>query len=513
MHHQQRSTGLLLHITSLGGPYGIGSLGKNARFFADFLRNTGVRYWQILPFNPVISQFGFSPYASTSAFAGNSMLIDCDSVIDHYSFTSQEMLPPIMEPSDFISYETVEDEYNRFFSRVYHAFSTKATSEEKNLFEKFRQQNSYWLEDYALYTVLSDIYRTYAWTTWPQPLSERDSSAIAKAHNDYQASILQIMFIQFLFFTQWHDLKKYCNKKFVEIIGDIPIYISYDSADAWANPGLFLLNQKGKPDPVAGVPPDYFSETGQRWGNPIYRWFENGSPSEMVYEWWYRRFSHLLGVTDVIRIDHFRAFESFWAIPEDEKTAIVGKWEKGPGKDIFDFLKAKLGSLPFIAEDLGMITPQVSKLRNELGLPGMKVLQFAFDFTPDNDYLPHSIDDPNTILYTGTHDNNTSNGWFYGTDINQETRDYIKEYLDIENNSSFHKKFIKTALRSTAQTVIIPVQDLLGFSGEFRTNTPGTMNHSNWRWQLKNIHHISEEALFLKRCNTIYHRLFSPEKS
>ncbi|HRX15406.1 MAG TPA: 4-alpha-glucanotransferase [Spirochaetota bacterium] len=507
MQKTERNTGLLLHITSLGGDYGIGSLGKNARLFIDYLNQTGVKYWQILPFNPVVRNFGYSPYASTSTFAGNPLFIDCADVIDMFDFLSVDMLPPVMEPSDFISFETVDDEHNRFFSRVYHAFSQKASLQHKDEFNLFCESNSTWLDDYGLFTVLSDIYQTNSWINWPEKYARRDLGSITKAFEEFKDGINQVKFIQYVFFKQWENFRKHCKEKSVQIIGDIPIYVSYDSSDAWANPELFLLNSKGIPDPVAGVPPDYFSKTGQRWGNPIYRWFKDDKPNHEVFEWWHLRVKHLLKITDLIRIDHFRAFESYWAIPEKEETAVIGSWEKGPGRLLFDYLKEKMGNLPFIAEDLGIITKEVVALREELGFPGMKVLQFAFDQNPDNDYLPHSLQDTNTVLYTGTHDNNTSNGWFYGEDINKETREYIIEYLGMDSDSCFHKKLIKTALRSTAETVIIPVQDLLGFSSEFRMNTPGTMKHSNWRWQLKDINRIYEESWFLKRCNAIYNRL------
>ena len=329
-----------------------------------------------------------------------------------FDFLTTEMLPPVMEPSDFISYETVEDEHNRFFSTIYHAFSQKASQLQKDDFDLFCEKNGNWLNDYGLFTVLSDIYETNSWTNWPEKYARRNREALNKAYEDFRDGINQTKFIQYLFFKQWESLREYCKDRHIQIIGDIPIYVSYDSSDAWANPELFLLNSEGIPDPVAGVPPDYFSKTGQRWGNPIYRWFLDGKPNPAVFEWWYLRIKHLLNITDLIRIDHFRAFESYWAIPEKEETAITGTWEKGPGRLLFDFLKERIGNLPFIAEDLGIITKEVGALRESLGFPGMKVLQFAFDQTADNDYLPHSIEDTNTVLYTGTHDNNSSNGWY-----------------------------------------------------------------------------------------------------
>jgi 4-alpha-glucanotransferase len=345
------------------------------------------------------------------------------------------------------------------------------------------------------------------WLEWDSGISLREPKALAQWSKKLGDKIRFHKFLQYQFFEHWAECKKYCNELGIQIIGDIPIYVTMESADAWANPGILLLDEKSrKPLSVAGVPPDYFSETGQRWGNPLYCWKKGNELSSETLRWWVKRITHLHKLVDLIRIDHFRGFEAYWSIPAEEKTAVLGKWIKGPGLQFFRSIRDELGHLPLIAEDLGVITPAVEKFRDALGLPGMRILQFAFDFNNKNLYLPHNIDKQDCILYTGTHDNNTTNGWFYGSEIDDNTRKYILEYLGVDDFSDFHWKLIRQAYRSVARVVIIPAQDLLGYGEEFRMNRPGT-TEGNWKWKLVRGSITDDIVERLKRMGRLYDRI------
>lgn len=502
----ERSCGVLLHITSLPGKYGIGTLGDEAWRFAELLKEAGQLYWQVLPIGPVASAFDYSPYASTSAFAGNAYFISLDTIaksawhdgnIDRGDFADEH----------FIDFERVTRHRSIALERAYTLFLASAGKGEQEKFESFCEEEGAWLDDYALFSALSEHFNTLNWTEWDDEIKTRKKSSLAEWHKNLSRKVGYHKFLQYLFFDQWKCLKEKCNSLGIKIIGDIPIYINLESADAWANPEILQLDEKDlKPEFVAGVPPDYFSETGQRWGNPLYRWQNTkGKAFAPTYEWWARRLRHLSRLVDLVRIDHFRAFEAYWSIPAEEKTAVNGKWIPGPGKEFFKWLEKEVGQIPLIAEDLGVITEGVKKLRDELALPGMKILQFAFDGNSDNEYLPHNIENPNCIIYTGTHDNNTTNGWFYGSENDEEKRKYILDYLGSVKFSDFHQQLIRLAYMTTARLAIVPAQDIIGYGEEFRMNKPGT-SQGNWRWKLTEGGITGEMIAKLKSMAVMYRR-------
>jgi 4-alpha-glucanotransferase len=502
----ERTSGLLLHISSLGGVQGIGSLGQQAFRFVDFLNETGTTYWQILPIHPVVKKFGYSPYASTSTYAGNPLFIDPFKLKDKYSF-----LPDYSDRthlSDFINFDLVVNNLDKYFREAVSLFIKHGSEDEIQKYEQFCRDESHWLDDFALFTAISEEFNDSKWLNWDKDIAFRENKALETYREKLNDEIMYQSILQYFFFNQWAELKKYCVKKNIKIIGDVPIYVGFNSADVWASPEIFSLDEDGFADPVAGVPPDYFSATGQRWGNPLYKWFDSdGRLNKHTLEWWVKRLKHQLDMVDIIRLDHFRAFESYWAIPKTEKTAINGEWIKGPGIEFFKSIEKAIGDLPLIAEDLGIITKEVRKLRDDLKLPGMKILQFAFDFTNDNTYLPHSITEPNSIVYTGTHDNDTTNGWYYESGLDQAVKDYLKFYLNIENDDRFHQKFIKVAMMSVAKVCVIPIQDLLGYGSHFRMNTPGTLQSGNWNWMLKNLDEVWHEKNFWMQLNKLYNRI------
>jgi len=490
-----RSAGLLLHISSLPGNYGIGTLGQEAYDFADRLVAGGQQYWQILPFGPVSAIFEYSPYASRSAFAGNDLLISLNKLKEKWF--ALDIAPFTGKEADFISFEKVVQHKRPILEQGVEIFFADDAGEEWKAYELFCKTAKHWLDDFALFAALADHFKTDYWPSWDRAAAFREPEALDRWRERLNRKIDYYKVIQYIFYDQLETLKQYCNRLGIKIIGDIPIYIPFESADVWAHPDIFQLDKKsGRPTAVSGVPPDYFSETGQRWGNPLYRWQDqSGTLNKVTMDWWCRRIQHLNQYVDIIRIDHFRALESYWSIPAAEKTAVRGKWVAGPGIEFFRVLKKRLGVLPLIAEDLGEITPDVEKLRDAVFLPGMKILQFAFDFNHQNPYLPHNYKNRNTIVYTGTHDNNTTNGWFYGTEVDEDRRKYILDYMDSTNYSDFHWQLIKMAYASVADLAIVPVQDILGFGEPFRMNRPGTMGN-NWKWKLKHAH--LSDALMMK---------------
>ncbi len=505
----ERSSGVLLHITSLPGRYGIGTVGEEAYRFADMLVRGGFSYWQILPFGPVSAAQSYSPYASPSTFAGNYLHICPDKLKEEDWFRGKIKGLKLKDPS-FVEYSRVARHKLTILEEASADFFSHADESLIARFEEFCGNSSFWLDDYSLFTSLSEHFNNGNWLTWENDISTREPAAVERYRDKFRDRIRFHKFVQFIFFKQWHELKDYCNGLGISIIGDIPIYVVMDGADSWNHREIFQVDEKtGKPDAVSGVPPDYFSETGQRWGNPLYRWFQGEGINRKTLDWWISRISHLGTMVDIIRIDHFRGFEGYWSIPAGEKTAIKGKWVKGPGLGFFRQLREGIGELNLIAEDLGVITPEVEELRDSLGLPGMKILQFAFDFNNRNSYLPHNIQKSNFILYTGTHDNNTTNGWFYGSETDKEKREYIPEYLGSDNYSDFHLQLIRAAYRSTADLVIVPVQDILGFGEKFRMNIPGT-TRGNWIWKLKPEDLTDSDMEKMRRMGEIYRRL--PEK-
>ncbi|AFY50354.1 4-alpha-glucanotransferase [Nostoc sp. PCC 7524] len=470
-----RSSGVLLHPTSFPSRFGIGDLGLEAYKFIDFLRESYQQYWQVLPLGP--TGYGNSPYACYSALAGNPMLISPEQ-LQEQGFLSEDDFANLPEFDAFqVDYDRVIPIKTELLKKACANFQVKATALQQKEFSGFCQSKAYWLDDYALFMALKDAHDGTSWHTWEQELVKRDPAVIEQSRLKLNAEIYYYKFIQFEFFRQWSELKTYANMSGVYIIGDIPIYVAQDSADVWAHPDIFCLDEETmEPALMAGVPPDYFSATGQLWGNPVYNWEEL---QKQDFSWWLGRFEAMLDYVDVIRIDHFRGFEAYWAVPQGEETAIKGEWLKAPGEELFDAIKQKLGKLPVLAEDLGIITPEVEALRDKYEFPGMKVLQFAFGSDPGNPFLPFNYS-RNFVVYTGTHDNDTTVGWF------NQANDYEKQnlllYLGCVSPEGIHWDLIRLALSSIANQAIIPLQDILGLGTEARMNFPSTAE-GNWDWR------------------------------
>jgi 4-alpha-glucanotransferase len=481
----ERASGLLLHITSLAGRYGCGTMGREAVDFVDFLSASGQSCWQVLPLGPVCPHWNFSPYSSPSAFAGNEMLIDPEALQAAGWLSAAELQAGAeTSPGDFCDLEAAATAKAAWLDAAASRFFAAAGAADSTAFSRFCAEQGEWLDDYALFRSLADRFATFQWSAWPGDISRREPAAVARWRKELQAPMRRRQFEQFVFFGQWRALKQAANRRGVRIMGDIPFYVNFESADAWACPEIFQVDKgTGLPDAVAGVPPDYFSATGQRWGNPLYRWRRDGALHAPTLAWWTARVRHMLRLVDTLRIDHFRGFDSYWEIPASEPTAVRGRWLPGPGSAFFDHLRKELGDLPLVAEDLGELTPGVEALRDHLGFPGMKILQFAFDGQPANPYLPHNFPHANCLVYTGTHDNNTSNGWFYGPETSAAAKQAILDYMNLGHRDEFHWQFIRLAMQSVARLAIFPAQDLLGYDGRYRMNTPGRADE-NWRWRL-----------------------------
>jgi 4-alpha-glucanotransferase len=505
----KRASGLLLHITSLPGEYGCGTLGREAAAFCDFLASSGQSYWQVLPLGPVCPHWHFSPYSSPSAFAGNELLIDPEKMhAEGWLSAAQLRESEDGRENDFADLVKTARQKTTLLERATRLFIGRQNPGEKIEFERFRHDQQQWLDDYSLFRALADHFNTLQWTSWPTDIARRQPAALDFWRKQLAEHVAFWQFGQFVFFKQWLELKDYANQHGLQIIGDIPFYVNFESADAWSHSEIFQLDEaSGLPTSVAGVPPDYFSPTGQRWGNPLYRWQDQRQMlNTATMSWWTARISHLLQLVDVLRIDHFRGFDTYWAIPAAEATAVNGRWQPGPGLAFFSELKAKLGNLPLIAEDLGEITPAVEALRKHLALPGMKILQFAFDGQGSNPYLPHNFTSPNCLVYTGTHDNNTSNGWFYGQETSAQTKQYILDYLNVTHRDEFHWQLIRLAMQSIACLAISPVQDILGYGERFRMNTPG-QGTGNWSWKLTPGALTPEIGRRLRQLTRLYNRL------
>ncbi|UCG01240.1 MAG: 4-alpha-glucanotransferase [Candidatus Heimdallarchaeota archaeon] len=494
-----RKGGILVHLTSLPGKYGIGDLGSEFYRFIDFLHSSRQHLLQILPLGP--TGYGNSPYQSFSTFAGNPLLISPEKLIDLGLLSFDEINIPKF-PEIKVEFGKVFEFKSEILNKAYTNFTKNLSSSVQTQYKMFLETHNYWLEDFALFMSIKEEHDLRAWNTWEESLRIRDSSAISSWKKSHQEKIEFHKFSQFLFFQQWNDAKNYAHKKKVRIIGDIPIFVAYDSADVWSNPHLFYLDNHGEMEYVAGVPPDYFSETGQRWGNPIYRWDrmqKNG------YKWWIKRINHNFSLVDILRIDHFRGFEAYWQIPAEETTAINGKWVKGPGINLFLTLKKVCGFLPVIAENLGIITPAVDELLQQTGFPGMRVLQFAFGIEEEeyigNDYLPHNYI-PNTVVYTGTHDNDTTLGWF--RTVPKEVKQEVLSYLN-SDGEDIVRDLIRLAWSSVAKISIIPLQDLLRLGSEGRMNYPGTESH-NWEWRFTWEQLTNKQSKEIARLSKIYQR-------
>ncbi|AOT73243.1 4-alpha-glucanotransferase [Geosporobacter ferrireducens] len=476
----KRSSGILMHITSLPSPYGIGTLGKDAYEFVDFLERAGQKYWQLLPLGP--TSFGDSPYQSFSSFAGNPYLIDLDLLV-------QEGL---LRKADFQNTDFGSDREKVDFEKIYlqklpilrkaYENSKKELADE---IMSFLEDHRDWVEDYALYMAVKKHFGMKPWKDWNEDIKQREENALEAYRRLLADEIGYWFFLQYLFFKQWTALKTYANHKKIRIIGDIPIYVAEDSADAWANSELFHLDEYKNPIYIAGCPPDSFSEIGQLWGNPIYRW---DLLEQRGYDWWIKRIEGNLKLYDVIRIDHFRGFESYWEIPYDSKTAATGRWVKGPGMKLFNAITAQLGAVDIIAEDLGFLTEEVLQFRTDSGYPGMKVLQFAFDTREESDYLPHNYD-KNCVVYTGTHDNDTVIGWV--RTANEKDVAYAADYFHLTEEEGYHWGFIRGAWSSVGRLAIAPLQDFLGLGSTHRMNIPSTIG-GNWQWRVKK-EYISEK--------------------
>lgn len=467
-----RTAGILLHPTSLPGPYGIGDLGPAAYAWVDSLARARQTWWQVLPLGP--TGFGDSPYQCFSAFAGNPYLIS-PQLLQREGLLRSDILAGRHFPSERVDYGAVIPFKQALLRQAWDEFQTGHAPQLRQPFEEFRQRQAGWLADYALFMALKAEHQGRSWTEWEANLIHREMSALDAARQRLQPEIGFVEFSQFLFFRQWSELKQYANARGVRLIGDVPIFVSADSADVWANPSQFLLDASRRPTFVAGVPPDYFSPTGQLWGNPLYDW---KAVADTGYAWWIERLRTMLEMVDLIRIDHFRGFAAAWHIPAGETTAVHGKWVEGPGIDLFNAIRGKLGTLPLIAEDLGEITPDVVKLREDCGLPGMRILQFAFD-GPKNKYLPHHYD-RNTVVYTGTHDNDTTNGWYATLPPNEKA--FLHRYLG-RDWMDVPWELMRLAWSSIADIAIAPLQDLLRLGGEARMNLPGRAD-GNWSWRV-----------------------------
>jgi 4-alpha-glucanotransferase len=468
-----RSSGILLHPTSLPGPHGSGDLGAAAYHFIDWLVLAGQHLWQMLPLGPC--GIGNSPYMCLSAFAGNPLLIDLQELVNR-GWLDQARLG---EANGFSPHRVDSSGVNPYRMTLLRfasdSFLSRQTPSEKLDFELFCDSHKNWLDDYSLFCSLNDKFDGQLWTRWDADVANRKPSSLEIAKVELQDGIQFHKFTQWCFFRQWSSLKKYANEHGVKIIGDLPMFVAHHSSDVWGNPGEFYLDSNGNPTAVAGVPPDYFSKTGQRWGNPLYRWDVIRSRK---FKWWIDRFKSIFEMCDIVRIDHFRGFVACWEIPAKEETAVKGRWVEGPGEELFSALVKKLVRLPIIAEDLGYITADVAKLREDLGFPGMKVLQFAFGGGVENPFLPHNYSS-NSVVYTGTHDNDTTIGWYRSS--TERERDFVRRYMNV-NGEEIHRDFVKLALRSVADLAILPFQDVLGLGSEHRMNLPGT-TQGNWEWR------------------------------
>jgi len=474
----RRGAGVLLHITSLPSPYGIGDLGPEAYAFVDFLVKTRQHLWQVLPLTLTDPIYGNSPYSSISAFAGNKVLISPDLLIEEGLLMREDLEPVPLFPDGRCDFSLAIPYKTRLLELAYQTFKNRKNREP---FEAFCLQNTSWLENFSLFIVIKNHVAGEMWAQWPEELKDRVPQSLEAIRKEYYEEIEKEKFWQHLFFQQWHRLKSYCREKSVQLFGDLAIYVNFDSADVWAHPGLFKLDGEKRPVFVSGVPPDYFSSTGQLWGNPVYQW---DVLKESGYQWWIDRVAHHLDLFDILRIDHFRGLVACWEVPAGQDTAINGKWVEVPADDFFRSLRQRFQSLPIVAEDLGLITPDVKEVMRCLGLPGMKVLLFAFgEDNPRHPYLPHNYE-KNFLVYTGTHDNNTVRGWFE-CDASPDEKGRFFHYCGREvSGEEIHWEFIRLAMMSVANQVIIPMQDILGLGGDTRMNRP-SISRDNWGWRLR----------------------------
>ena len=464
-----RAAGVFLHPTSLPSPFGIGDLGDDAIRWLDLLYKYDHTYWQVCPLSP--TGFGDSPYQSLSSFAGNPLLISPARLLEDGLLRQSDFRDYPRLPEARVDFGSVIRAKDRLFRVAFSRF------EDNSAFRTFCRRERYWLEDYALFRVLKDLHGGKPWTEWKDEYRLRRRASLRQVSKEHADSIRYHQFLQYIFYTQWSALRAHAGMLGIRILGDLPIYVSFDGADTWASPELFEFDDQGRPLRVAGVPPDYFSKDGQLWGNPLYRWEAMRADG---YAWWIARITQTLERLDLVRLDHFRAFESYWAVPANSPTAVRGEWVKGPGIELFVAIKRALGSLPLVAEDLGLITDEVVALREAAGLPGMKVLQFAFDGNLDNPYLPYNVP-ADSVMYTGTHDNDTTVGWF--TSAPEYDKAQVCEYLDCQG-AQFWGPFLRMAYAAPSRVCIVPLQDILALGSEHRMNTPG-QSEGNWQWRFR----------------------------
>ncbi|MGL5081827.1 MAG: 4-alpha-glucanotransferase [Microcoleaceae cyanobacterium] len=473
-----RSSGILLHPTSLPSPFGIGDIGPVAHQFVDFLRDSGQQLWQILPLGP--TGFGNSPYLAYSAIAGNPLLISPERLVDHELLTARDLANFPELPSHQVDFDQAILLKMALFRKAYQVFQGNTVPEQTHQFQEFCNQKAFWLEDYALFMALKQAHGEASWHVWDEAIAYRKPEAIETWQQKLADEIFFHKYLQFEISRQWSQLKTYANEQGIQILGDVAIYVAHDSADVWAHPEIFCLDgETGEPALMAGVPPDYFSATGQLWGNPVYNW-ERLKQEDFL--WWVQRMESILDYVDLIRIDHFRGLKAFWAVPRGETTAINGYWVDAPGEELFNLLNEKLGELPIVAEDLGLITPDVEELRDKFALPGMKILQFAFDSGPENPYLPYNYGSSNWLVYTGTHDNDTTVGWFEQRTLQQKAR--VTRYLGQTSDQGIHWDMIRLAMASVANQAIFPLQDILGLGSEAKMNQP-SIAEGNWAWRFE----------------------------
>jgi len=472
---RRRSAGVLLHPTSLPSRFGIGDLGPEAARYVRWLADAGATWWQVLPLHPVGP--GNSPYSATSTFAGNEWLISPELLVADGLLVPEEIETPPDFPGDRVDFGTALPWKRALLRTAFERFDEACPAPLARDLEVFREEHRVWLPDFALYRALKRAHDEAPWWSWRSPLARRHPDALEAWEDENRAEVERVVFEQWLFFRQWTALRKVAGEAEVEILGDMPIFVSRDSADVWTHPDLFLLDGNLRPTVVAGVPPDYFSETGQRWGNPLYDW---KALEESGYAWWITRFRHALTLADAVRLDHFRGFQACWEVPAKDRTAANGRWRPGPGAKLFRAVKTALGDLPLVAEDLGEITKDVVALRRSLGLPGMAILQFGFAPEPRSTFIPYAHE-RDLVVYTGTHDNNTALGW-YREDATEPEKDLVRRYVGCDGRD-IHWDLIRLALASVAETAIVPHQDLAGLGSEHRMNTPGKAR-GNWTFRL-----------------------------
>ena len=470
-----RAAGILLHPTSLPGRYGIGDLGPEAHHWVGWLERSGCRLWQMLPLGP--TGYGDSPYQSFSAFAGNPLLISPDVLLEDGLLTTEELEPVPVFPEERIDFGAVIEWKGALLARLTDAFASRASAAVREAYAAFGEAQAGWLDDYAVFMALKRAHAGAPWTEWGAELRRRDPEALEVARREQAVEIEGQRVRQFLFFRQWAALSDAAHAAGIQVVGDIPIFVAHDSADVWSHPGLFYLDDVGMPTVVAGVPPDYFSPTGQRWGNPLYRWPEMRADD---YAWWLKRLKAVLSLVDIVRLDHFRGFEAYWEVPASATTAEIGRWVPGPGRGFLSAIRSALGDLPIIAEDLGLITPGVVELRDSFGLPGMKILQFAFSGDPEHEFLPHNYP-VQCVVYTGTHDNDTVVGWYASAP--EDSRDFCRRYLG-RDGTDIAADLLRAAWGSVAQWALAPLQDVLGLGTEARMNYP-SREHGNWGWRVR----------------------------